>query len=313
MLIDILNNKLMETTQSFKADRWKTIMVPAGEGELRMLHHRPSGNKDSLPIFFLPGWGTLPEGFSGFLHGVEGKTECFYFETREKNSSRLDRRRAHFSMEEHARDLAAALKAAGLAEGRPFVLCGTCWGASVAAWAIASGAVAADRILLFDPMDRLWFPQWILDWLLPLIPLAFWQIIRPAGKAIALHGMKEEVQRRRISGFIDSAELWKWKKASRAARRFSFTEIAGSIPGEVWVINGVNDKVHDASIYPRLAARIPGGRFLHIPSDEALREELIASVSLAFARLSTTAGPPPSLAPFEITVRDIRPVTDPDR
>lgn len=306
MLIVLRNTILMNSSSLYPNRSWTELRVPAADGELRMLHHRPPGQTAALPVFFIPGWGTLPEGFTGFLRGVEGRTECFYFETREKNSSRLHRR-AGFSMDQHVRDLTAALEAAGLADGAPFVLAATCWGASVAASAAASvarpGTAAPPRLLLFDPMERLWFPRWILDFLLPVVPLALWRLIRPLGKAVALWGMKETVQRGRISAFIDAAELWKWKKAARAVRDFSFSRIAPAVPGEVWVVNGVRDKVHDASLYPRLAAALPGGRFLHIPSGEALREQLIASVSLAFALHGERPGPPPELASFELPLR----------
>ncbi len=273
--------------------------VQVQDGTLNMLHCKPPGVEGTLPVFFVPGWGTFPEGFQGFYRIINLKAEYYLFETREKGSSILQKD-SSFSMDSHGRDLAAALETAGFSKGREYILVGSSWGSAVIGWSLAKGYIHAEQVILFDPMIKLWFPRWLLDFFIAWLPVSLLRYIKPVGKKIALFGMKEKVQRSRMSDFIDAADLWKWRKAAIGAKTFSFPDIAETINGTVWIVNGVQDKVHDSSVYPELAHAIPNGHFLRIPVDEAYREELIAAVSLEFARNNDSTQLPDTLKEFEV-------------
>ena len=278
------------------------LFVEVPGGRIRMLHHRPAGGESVRPVVFVPGWGTVEEGFRGFFNLLNGRAECYYIETREKNSSVMERGSARFDMSTKAADVARAVEAAGLAD-RDFLLIGTCWGSAVIAQGLIDGSLSAPTTVLFDPMHRLWFPKWILKIIAPITPVAFWKLIRPLGKRIALAGMREESQRRRTELFIDGAEIWKWKRCAQAAADFELFGSLATIEGEVFVVNGVADKIHDQVNYPRIAADIPAGRFLYLPAEEQQREELIAMTALQFAAQASTAPLPALLSPFERPVR----------
>lgn len=174
------------------------LYIPVDGGEIRCFHHAPANPEGARPVLFISGWGTIPEGFSDFFNAVAGRIECFYLETREKNSSRIQRSGTDFSMDQQARDIQKAVQHLGLAD-RDFVMIGTCWGSTMIA-----------------------------------------------------HGLAR--------GIIDSATVWKWKQTALRARDENLYDLVGSIQQEVFVINGVQDRIHDNARYPQLAALMPKGR-----------------------------------------------------
>lgn len=274
--------------------------IPVNAGSIRVLHYVPAGVPAPVrPVVFLPGWGTIPEGFAEFLRVINGQAECYYVETREKNSSRLDRRRARMDMDQMAADVQVVMELAGPES----VLMGTCWGSTIIAHGLARGIIAAKTVVLFDPMHELWFPKWLLNWVVPALPLWLWSILKPLGKRIALWGMKEPVQRARAELFIDSADLWKWKHTALQVRNVNLYESMAGIRQEVLVMNGVQDKIHDRRHYPELAALAPQGRFFYLPVDEALRERLLGIVAVMCARQAGPDGLPAELLQFERCLR----------
>ncbi len=273
------------------------------DGYIRVFHHTPPRPSTYRPVVFIPGWGTIPEGFRDFFDVVNRRIECYYVETREKNSSRLDRRRALMGMDQLARDVRTVLTQSEVAGTGDFVLMGTCWGSTILAHGLARGFLSAPTVVLFDPMYRLWFPKYLLKWIVPLVPLWAWHIIRPIGKRIALGGMKEPTQRRRAEMFVDSADLWKWKHTALQVQNIDLYQEMPLIGQEVFVMNGVKDKIHDQNHYPKLAQLIPKGRFFYLPVAEHQREQLLGLASLLCAQVSSETMPPKVLGAYEKNVR----------
>ena len=302
-LRDSLQEKLAGLRQDrsvrrFSPETTRELYIDVDDGQIRVLHHRPDSPLSTRPIVFIPGWGTVLEGFSGFFNLINGRAECYYLETREKNSSRLDRTSARLDMDQKAKDIARALKILGL-NTRDFLLVSTCWGSAVVAHGLIEGLLKPPTVLLFDPMHTLWFPRWILRHISPVTPVLFWRMVRPLARMIALSGMKEESQRARVRLFINSADIWKWKKCADAVREFELYGRLQAIGQEVLVFNGVRDKIHDQAHYPLIAAEIPKGRFFHMPVDESEREELIALAALEFAAVTRRDPVPPPVAVYE--------------
>lgn len=331
--------KLVKENGKQHTEPWakaEEIYVPVEAGRIRVLHHVPeaeegageepdSGKNGGIeteaqrPVVFLPGWGTVPEGFRDFFDEIDERLEYYYVETREKNSSILDRKAAKLDMDTMAEDIGAVLDYVGLApagqqasrekqgprpEGGDFLLMGTCWGSTVIAHGLARGILSAPTVVLFEPMHRLWFPRWILDWIAPLTPSWLWTALKPLGKRIAFLGMKEEVQRRRAEHFVDNADLWKWRRAAIAVRDLDLYRSVGSIEQEVFVIDGVEDRIHAPGHAPGLAALIPKGRYFHIPADESQREHLLGTMARSFTGVFAADSPPASIADFETVAHE---------
>ena len=280
----------------------EAITVPVDGAEITVYRVVPDRPVARRPIVFVPGWGTNPPGWFDFYKAVHGRAELYYLETREKASSRILDRRTDMSVNQAARDISRALDTLGFAR-RDFVLAAACWGAAQVLQGMIDGHLRAPTILLQDPMHRLWFSRWILRWVSPLVPLPLLHVLRPIFAKALLGDMREPVQKARAFAFVYGADFWKWKKSAEAAKDFELHGALAGVRGEVFVLNGTADKVHDPVHYPRIAAELPGGRFLFTPTVESRRELLLGAAALEFAKVSAAEGVPPSLAGFERRVR----------
>ncbi len=279
------------------------LRVPVEGADIRVFACRPRVPVETRPVVLVPGWGVTPEGYQAFYESVRGKAEFYYIETREKGSSRVAGKSPDMSPAQSARDIASALSSLGLAGKRDFVLSGVCWGSTLILQGLLDGVIDAPTIVLGDPMHRLWFPRWLLQYAAPVVPAFLLGAARWLFALAMIGDMKEKTQKARNYAFVRAADPLKWKRSGHAARDLELFGTVGRIGREVFVVNGTNDKVHDQSHYPRLAAEMPRGRFLSVPTDESNRERMMGAVALAFARVSAADGLPPDLAGFEKRVR----------
>ena len=283
----------IETTESF--------YVPVDNGEIKVYHIKPKNPVSKRPLVFIPGWGTSGIGFVDFYEVIHDKVECYYVETREKKSSKLDRKSAKMGMYQKAKDVQDVINYFEL-DKRDFVLQGTCWGSAIILQGLIEEIIDAPTIIAHDPMHTLWFPKWFLRYMSPILPIFVVKMIKPILKRLQLRGMNEEVQRRRAEVFVADAELWKWKRAADSVIDF---ELFGNISGitkEVFVTNGTKDKVHNQITYPKIASELPNGRFIFMKTDESRRERLMGLIGFEFSKIRKTDGIPPSLREFEINI-----------
>ncbi len=278
------------------------ISVPVDGGRIRVFHFASRDPSARRPIVMVPGFGATPAGFQDFYEAVRDRAEVYYLETREKASSMLDADRADMSVSRSARDLQQALAFLGL-EGRDFVLLAPCWGAAIVLQGLIEGSLDAPTVVVADPMHTLWFPKWLLRFVSPLLPVGFVNVLRPLIARAMLGGMKEQKQRERAYAFVNGADVRKWKMSAEAARDFELFGRLGGIEREVFVFNGTNDRIHDQDNYPLIAAEMPRGRFIFMPTDEANRERLFGVAGLEFAHVTARDGMPPKLARFERKIR----------
>jgi pimeloyl-ACP methyl ester carboxylesterase len=279
------------------------IRVPVQGADLRVFHSPCADPAARRPVVMVPGFGATPEGFQDFYAALRGKAELFYLETREKPSSRITARRPDMSVSQSARDIQQALDHLGLSHGRDFLLLAPCWGAAIVLQGLIEGILDAPTIVVADPMHAMWFPKWLLRFAAPVVPVPLLRGLRPMIARSMLGDMQEPTQRERAYAFVYGADVWKWKTAGHAAWSFELIGKVGGIGREVFVLNGTKDKIHEQVFYPRIAAEMPRGRFVYMPTDERNRERLFGAVAVEFSRVSAQAGLPDSLARFEKNIR----------
>ncbi len=276
--------------------------VPVPEGELRVLHAPAVDGAARRPIVMLPGFGATLEGWQDFYGLTESRVDLYVIETLEKRTTRLHSEAPDLGVLRMAEVLQRALDHLGLS-GRDFVLFASCWGSTIVLEGLIQGALTAPTVAAYDPMHAMWFPPWFLRHISPRLPA--WLIDRLRGpiKDVALRGMDEPTQRQRTEAFIAAADAFRWKTAAEAAADEELFGRLGGIREEVLVFNGSHDKIHDRSLYPRVAREIPRGRFFDMEVDESERERLSAVIALELARVSADEGVPETLAPFEVALR----------
>ncbi len=297
-VLEMLTATERKVPNFWEIDTTEKLYIPVDDGEIRVYHFKPNNPISKRPLVFIPGWGGTKVGFMDFYEVIHDKVECYYVETREKRSSRLDRKRAKMDMSQKARDIRDVINYLEL-DKKDFVLYGTCWGGAIVLQGLIDGVIDAPTIITNDPMHTLWFPKWFLRCVSPILPVFVVELIRSIVKRVQLRGMKEEVQRRRAEIFADNAEIWKWKRAADSVKDFELFGKVSDITKEVFVTNGTEDKIHDQINYPQIAAELPNGRFIYMKTDESRRERLMGFVSLEFCRVGKNDGIPPSLAEFE--------------
>lgn len=282
----------------WEIDTTESLYVPVDDGEIRVYHFKPDNPVSKRPLVFVPGWGGTEIGYVDFYEVIHDRVECYYIETREKKSSKLDRKKAKFDMSQKAKDIQDVINYLELGKN-DFVLFGTCWGGAIVLHGLIDGTIEAPTIITHDPMHTLWFPKWFLRYVSPILPLFVIRLMKPVLRRLQMRGMNEKVQRKRAENFIANAEPWKWKKAAQSVKDF---ELFGNISGitkEVFVINGTKDKVHDQITYPKMAVEMPFSRFIYLKTDESRRERLMGLVTLEFSKITKNDGIPPSLRDFE--------------
>ncbi len=273
------------------------IYVPVDGGEIRVIHVKPENPKNKQSLVHLPGWGVNPVGFKILYEVLHEDYEFYYIETREKSSSKIKRRKANMTILQMAKDVQKALDYLGFAD-KNFVMFAPCWGATIAIEGIKANVLKIPRLIVNDPMHKLWFNKFLLN-ISPIIPTFVVTIIKPILMFFAFLGMKEKTQLERNRQFVKNAVVWKWKRAAYQVKDLELYGTLGSIDQEILVFNGTTDKVHQQSDYPKMAKELPNGRFFFMNTDESNRERLQAIVMKEFADVDTKIGIPPSLLQFE--------------
>jgi len=301
--LEQLVHEMLDATERKVPNFWEAntteiLYVPVDNGEIRVYHFKPDNPISKRPLVFVPGWGGTEIGYVDFYEVIHDRVECFYIETREKKSSKLDRKEAKMGMSQKAKDVQDAINYLEL-DNDDFVLFGTCWGGAILLHGLIDGTIDAPTIITHDPMHTLWFPKWFLKYVTPILPLFVIRMMKPVLKKLKMKGMKEKVQRKRAENFIANAEPWKWRRAAESVKDF---ELYGNISGitkEVFVVNGTQDKVHDQISYLKMATEMPFSRFIYMKTDESRRERLMGLVTLEFSKITKDDGIPPSLIDFE--------------
>ena len=287
---DVPNFWEIETTDSF--------YVPVNDGEIKVYHFQPENPISKRPLIFVPGWGGTEIGFMDFYEVIHNKIECYYIETREKRSSRINRKTAKLDMSQKAQDIQDVIDYLNFNE-KDFVLYGTCWGAAIILQGLIDGTIKAPTYVVNDPMHTLWFPKWVLKYISPILPVFVVRIIKNIIKWLMLRTMKEETQKKRAETFVANAEIWKWKRAADSVKNFELFGNVSGIKEEVFVTNGTKDKIHHQTDYPKIAQEIPNGRFIFMKTDESQRERLMGLVSSEFCKVLKKEELPDSLSIFE--------------
>ena len=303
-----LQNKVLEIVTSLKQEvpyPWHennenitSYDVPVDNGTIKIRHIKPEKPISKRPVVFVPGWGNTPVTFQDFYKIVHNKLEFYYVETREKETSKLQRCKADMSISQKAKDIQRVIEYLNLTS-RDFVLLGACWGGSIILQGLLEKTIKAPTLIAFDPMHYFWYNNFIVKYLAPILPPFTVYILRPILKFFALRGMKEKVQRQRLETLIAAAVPWKWRRAAIASKNFEVFGKLHQIQEEVFVVNGTTDKVHDQKNYPIMAKEMPNGRFIFLKTHESNREFIMGTTALEFSKIKKEDGVPSILKVFE--------------
>jgi len=246
-------------------------------GRVRILRRRGPGR----PVVLLPGFGAPILPWDDCHRRVMDHADYILVETLEKSSGPLtDRDAVDLSVGGLARQVAAALAHLKLEHA---AILGSCHGGSVLLEGLKLGVLRPELAVAFDPMERLYVPSWLTEWVGPALPSSLLGALRAPVGALMLRRMQEPHQKARVKAFIDSADPWRWQRAARQTAPFRLLGNLSSIAQEVLVFAGSTDDIHQPDVARSIAAELPQGRFFHVPVDETRREALVAALARAMS------------------------------
>jgi len=251
----------------------EATFVDVPGGQVRVLRRSGPGR----PVVLLPGFGAPILPWDDCHRRVMDHADYVVVETLEKSSGPLtDPAQADLSIAGLARQVGVALDWLGLS-GAPII--GSCHGGAVLLEGLRMGVLTPDVAVAFDPMDRLYVPRWLTEWVGPRLPAGLLGALRGPVGALMLRRMQEPHQKARVKAFIDAADPVRWKKAAQQTARFELRGRLGGIEREVLVFAGSTDDIHKPDVARAIADELPQGRFFHVPVDETRREALVAAIT----------------------------------
>ena len=235
---------------------------------LVMTTYAQEKTRNGYTLLLIPGWGTLPLSWKGFIEEAQKDFDLIYFETREKASSILPKKAERGGIKRLSTDLAITIEQLGLDQSK-VILVGSCMGANL----IADG-LAYDK---FDPFSSFLIgpqPKWPLPYgtrrlthlgtrhtLTPIRPiLRFWikktQSDTPetAAKYIRV---------------IDEASPRKWWYIGKPIAREKYMPTYRKVKNPVVIIAEEGDKMHQAKDAHRIARAVKNSTFLSMSSNKA--------------------------------------------
>jgi len=266
-----------------QAARYQERYLRVGAGvELLLRSWEPEDPRLDWPVVFVPGWISLPQGWTRLLQGLAARQPVFYLETREKASARFQRSMvsSDFSIERCAADLVAISRALpGDPEQRVWLAASL--GATILVPALTQHGLTARAALLISPNADFHYPWWVgpitymPSWLYPPVrDFVLWYLRR-----FKVDAQREPEQMARYERTMNAAEPTRLKLSARAFKGFELWPILDQLQLPVGVAYASSDTLHAEDDVRRLLQALPGGRGFACPSNLHLhRAELLAEL-----------------------------------
>ncbi len=278
------------------------IYIPVTDGEVRVLHHKPENQTTKRPILFMPGFVAAPWTWNDFHRTHHGFAEYYYFETREKKSSKIKKhRKLKLGIDQSALDLVEVLEYLDL-KNKDYVLASASYGGGVVFQALIDKLIKPPTIVSFDPIAKWVYGTWWANAFIQITPTFILQAIRTLIARIYLVTMKNKAQKERMVAFMKGGDAYKFKKATRHNFKWDVIEELPRITEEVFITHGPLDKYHPRSAYYNYSKAIPKGRFIFMDTADEDRELIAGIMATEFAKVTKNDGIPKSLEQFEIKI-----------
>lgn len=232
-------------------------MVPVTpQLSLRVITFTPSSASPYPTIVFVAGWISLIRGWSKVLREMTKDFCVYYVETREKTSSRIERR-VKFGVEEIGRDLVSLVEQMKMND---YVLFGSSLGATAIIDCYHSLKQKPVGLVLVAPNAVFRVP---LSWkiIVTFFYTPLYTLIRPSVKwylrTFRLDIKLDSAQYEKYCEALDAADPRKLKKAVMSVWSYEVWDKLGSIDCPVLVVNASFDKLHEPENLRRIAAGIP--------------------------------------------------------
>ena len=233
---------------------------------------------DSGTVVMVQGWGSLYEGWWPMVTEWAKRRHLIYIETREKASSRFDRRisRDDFSIERHARDIEAVLDALDV-DQESIDWYSSSLGSTILIDAFEKGHLRGRSSILLAPNPDFRFPLWSRMIIYSPLPMVAFRKMVGFVAWVVNRRTKEEGQKVRYRRALLAQDVPKMLLSARWNLGYSLPEDLSNIEVPCAVMTATSDTLHDFEKVERIADSIPNCRMIKVPSNQYAHEPDVLS------------------------------------
>ena len=233
---------------------------------------------DSGTVVMVPGWGSLFEGWRPLVTEWVKSRHLIYIETREKASSKFNRRisKDDFSIERHSKDIAAVLEALDVKQAN-IDWYSSSLGSTILIDAFEKGDLDGRSSVLLAPNPDFRFPLWSRMIIYSPLPMVAFRKMVGFVAWVVNRRTKEEGQKVRYRRALLAQDVPRMLLSARWNLGYSLPEDLSRIEVPCAVMTAASDTLHDFGKVERLADSIPNCRMINVPSNQYAHEPGVLS------------------------------------
>ena len=233
---------------------------------------------DSGTVVMVPGWGSLFEGWRPLVTEWVKSRHLIYIETREKASSKFNRRisKDDFSIERHSKDIAAVLEALDVDQGN-IDWYSSSLGSTLLIDAFEKGDLGGRSSVLLAPNPDFRFPLWSRMIIYSPLPMVAFRKMVGFVAWVVNRRTEEEGQKVRYRRALLAQDVPRMLLSARWNLGYSLPEDLSNIEVPCAVMTAASDTLHDFGKVERIADSIPNCRMVKVPSNQYAHEPDVLS------------------------------------
>ena len=249
------------------------IEVEAGVSIRVLVWYAEDAPSDSGTVVMVPGWGSLFEGWRPLVTEWVKSRHLIYIETREKASSRFNRRisKGDFSIERHSKDIAAVLEALDVDQAK-IDWYSSSLGSTLLIDAFEKGDLGGRSSVLLAPNPDFRFPLWSRMIIYSPLPMVAFRKMVGFVAWVVNRRTKEEGQKIRYRRALLAQDVPRMLLSARWNLGYSLPEDLSKIEVPCAVMTASSDTLHDFDKVERIADSIPNCRMIKVPSNQYAHE-----------------------------------------
>ena len=246
---------------------------------IRVLVWNSEGTElDSGTVVMVPGWGSLFEGWRPLVTEWVKSRHLIYIETREKASSKFNRRisKDDFSIERHSKDIAAVLEALDVDQGN-IDWYSSSLGSTLLIDAFEKGDLDGRSSVLLAPNPDFRFPLWSRIIIYSPFPMVAFRKMVGFVAWVVNRRTKEEGQKVRYRRALLAQDVPRMLFSARWNLGYKLPEDLSNIDVPCAVMTATSDTLHDFGKVERIADSIPNCKMISVPSNQYAHEPGVLS------------------------------------
>ena len=254
------------------------IEVESGVSIRVLVWNSEGTDLDSGTVVMVPGWGSLFEGWRPLVTEWVKSRHLIYIETREKASSKFNRRisKDDFSIERHSKDIAAVLEALDVEQAN-IDWYSSSLGSTILIDAFEKGDLDGRSSVLLAPNPDFRFPLWSRMIIYSPLPMVAFRKMVGFVAWVVNRRTKEEGQKVRYRRALLAQDVPRMLLSARWNLGYSLPEDLSRIEVPCAVMTAASDTLHDFGKVERLADSIPNCRMINVPSNQYAHEPGVLS------------------------------------